>query len=181
MMYLVPTALLDTFPPHPFSALQPQWSPGWLHLNLVTSTKIPLSRAHSQVLGEYKFGGGGPSTKPPFILYILSSCSAPASSHAHFPQRLYPVPQTCHGPFYIGSGPSGLCDLKEKKDLEKVLVLHAFPLCLLSLGYQLSQYFSGSSHPILCSLGTHFSSFMTLIKSVIIHLFRWLMFFFFLT
>lgn len=116
--------------------------------------------------------GGGPSTKPPFILYILSSCSAPASSHAHFPQRLYPVPQTCHGPFSIGSGPS---------NLEKVLVLHAFPLCLLSLGYQLSQYFSGSSHPVLCSLGTPFSSFMTLIKSVIIHLFRWLMFFFFLT
>lgn len=136
MMYLVPTALLDTFPPHPFSALQPQWSPGWLHLNLVTSTKIPLSRAHSQVLGEYKFGGGGPSTKPPFILYILSSCSAPASSHAHFPQRLYPVPQTCHGPFSIGSGPSGLCDLKEKhltlrRSLSCMLFLSVY--CLLDI------------------------------------------------
>lgn len=136
MMYLVPTALLDTFPPHPFSALQPQWSPGWLHLNLVTSTKIPLSRAHSQVLGEYKFGGGGPSTKPPFILYILSSCSAPASSHAHFPQRLYPVPQTCHGPFSTGSGPSGLCDLKEKhltlrRSLSCMLFLSVY--CLLDI------------------------------------------------
>lgn len=70
MMYLVPTALLDTFPPHPFSALQPQWSPGWLHLNLVTSTKIPLSRAHSQVLGEYKFGGGDPAQSPlSFYIY----------------------------------------------------------------------------------------------------------------
>lgn len=70
MMYLVPTALLDTFPPHPFSALQPQWSPGWLHLNLVTSTKIPLSRAHSQVLGEYKFGGGGNPAQSPLSFYI---------------------------------------------------------------------------------------------------------------
>ena len=136
MMYLVPTALLDTFPPHPFSALQPQWSPGWLHLNLVTSTKIPLSRAHSQVLGEYKFGGGKPSTKPPFILYILSSCSAPASSHAHFPQRLYPVPQTCHGPFSIGSGPSRLRDLKEKhltlrRSLSCMLFLSVY--CLLDI------------------------------------------------
>lgn len=136
MMYLVPTALLDTFPPHPFSALQPQWSPGWLHLNLVTSTKIPLSRAHFQVLGEYKFGGGKPSTKPPFIIYILSSCSAPASSHAHFPQRLYPVPQTCHGPFYIGSGPSRLRDLKEKhltlrRSLSCMLFLSVY--CLLDI------------------------------------------------
>lgn len=80
--------------------------------------------------------GGGPSTKPPFILYILSSCSAPASSHAHFPQRLYPVPQTCHGPFYIGSGPSRLRDLKEKhltlrRSLSCMLFLSVY--CLLDI------------------------------------------------